>query len=285
MAVTRDQIIGAAEQLNADGVYPSIKAVREKLGGGSDSTISPVLRDWRINREKTKNTLLEMPPKIKQVFDKAGAQLWQTAAAMAGTDLQQCREQIRTLETERDAALAELEKYRLKIANLDEKLKDQGEQILRLEKHVANASRAEGRLQGEMKEKHEQIEIARKDAERERDRRREVEYLNVEYQKEIAELDAALRLLRVQVKPRDESDPFGVEAFLSEDRDTPDSQELEKSIIKYVTGLVERGLTYPQISQKLNDDRYHVPGGKRYWTWQLVQKYHKMGANPHRNSA
>src|SRR5690606_40605394 len=65
MAISKQEIIDAAEQLVAEGVNPSMQAVRERLGGGSFATISPVLREWKENREATTVAVLEMPSDVK----------------------------------------------------------------------------------------------------------------------------------------------------------------------------------------------------------------------------
>lgn len=44
--VTNDQITAAIEQLNAEGVKPTIRAVREHLGAGSPNRIQPLLAAW-----------------------------------------------------------------------------------------------------------------------------------------------------------------------------------------------------------------------------------------------
>ena len=44
--VTNDQINAAIEQLNAEGIKPTIRAVRERLGAGSPNRIQPLLAAW-----------------------------------------------------------------------------------------------------------------------------------------------------------------------------------------------------------------------------------------------
>lgn len=44
--VTNEQIKHAIEQLNAEGVKPTIRAVRERLGAGSPNRIQPLLAAW-----------------------------------------------------------------------------------------------------------------------------------------------------------------------------------------------------------------------------------------------
>lgn len=44
--VTNEQIKHAIEQLNGEGVKPTIRAVRERLGAGSPNRIQPLLAEW-----------------------------------------------------------------------------------------------------------------------------------------------------------------------------------------------------------------------------------------------
>ncbi len=68
MAITKDQIIEAAEALKSAGVNPSMAAVRERLGGGSFATISPVLREWRESQEQRATVAIEMPAEAKPLW-------------------------------------------------------------------------------------------------------------------------------------------------------------------------------------------------------------------------
>ena len=50
MAITRERIWTAADQLDAEGDRPTLAAIRKKLGGGSYSTISEAMRPCRPSR-------------------------------------------------------------------------------------------------------------------------------------------------------------------------------------------------------------------------------------------
>jgi len=49
--VTNEQINHAIEQLNSEGVRPTIRAVRERLGSGSPNRIQPILAAWHDNNK------------------------------------------------------------------------------------------------------------------------------------------------------------------------------------------------------------------------------------------
>ena len=47
MAITKQDILAVADALDAEGVKPTLAAVRKKLGGGSFSTISEAMKEWK----------------------------------------------------------------------------------------------------------------------------------------------------------------------------------------------------------------------------------------------
>lgn len=59
MAASREQILEAADQIAAEGQRPTLDAVR-KITGGSYSTISPVLNEWKA-QQKTNTTPIQEP--------------------------------------------------------------------------------------------------------------------------------------------------------------------------------------------------------------------------------
>ena len=62
MAVTKEQIIAAADQIAAAGERPTLEAVRQ-IVGGSYTTISPVLNEWKA-RQKEATAPLREPAEI-----------------------------------------------------------------------------------------------------------------------------------------------------------------------------------------------------------------------------
>ena len=65
MAINREDIIRAAEELERNGISPTMAAVRDHLGGGSFATISPVLRGWKESRKAAQTIVIEMPGELK----------------------------------------------------------------------------------------------------------------------------------------------------------------------------------------------------------------------------
>ena len=66
----KQKIMACADELVASGINePTNDQVRERLGGGSLSHISPVMREWRGNRKDAVVVALDMPTELKNVVD------------------------------------------------------------------------------------------------------------------------------------------------------------------------------------------------------------------------
>jgi hypothetical protein len=43
----KDKIFALCDELNATGIKPTLEKVRDALGGGSFSSINPILKEWK----------------------------------------------------------------------------------------------------------------------------------------------------------------------------------------------------------------------------------------------
>ena len=50
MAITREQIWNAADEIDAAGQNPTLAAVRKAVGGGSFTTIQDAMTEWKARR-------------------------------------------------------------------------------------------------------------------------------------------------------------------------------------------------------------------------------------------
>lgn len=110
----RARIEAAAGDLVSEGVTnPTNEQVRQKLGGGSLSHISPVMREWRQKRREQAAVVVQPVPESlqRQAVDLA-ARLWQQAREQASADTVAGREQanadIAQADEQRDEALDEV---------------------------------------------------------------------------------------------------------------------------------------------------------------------------------
>lgn len=154
MAITRDEIIQAAEALERDGEKATMASVREFLGGGSFATISPVLREWKEGRKSTQSVVLEMPGELKAVMERQGSEFWQAASRLAN-------EKLITVQTEADNAVADAQAERdetlQEVARLESAMANLGEQVLSADKQKEEAQAAHNQLQTETIRLHEKL--------------------------------------------------------------------------------------------------------------------------------
>ncbi|MDU1953683.1 MAG: DNA-binding protein [Atlantibacter hermannii] len=130
----------AAALIAAGNLNPTNEQVRQHLGGGSLSHISPVMRAFRARqREQT----APLPPELAQLLTGQLGLLWQAAVKQAEAEALAAREQadddIARADQERDEALAnvaalksELAVLREVVAERDRLLQEVREQVDRL---------------------------------------------------------------------------------------------------------------------------------------------------------
>lgn len=82
MRLKTEDILAAAEELFAEtGEAPTIRAVRDRLGRGSMSTITSVMSAWRQERER----LAQVPAPVVVACMRAAGQIWhEVQARMSG---------------------------------------------------------------------------------------------------------------------------------------------------------------------------------------------------------
>ena len=111
MAITREQILETANQLQAQGIKPTQTNVRESLGGGSFTTISEVLREWRADQDQTAQLQqVVIPSDITDRTQVLIAQVWETAQTLANDRLVKEREALEHKEALINAEIDEANK-------------------------------------------------------------------------------------------------------------------------------------------------------------------------------
>nr|WP_139102374.1 DNA-binding protein [Serratia sp. 14-2641] len=120
------RIEDAAAALIAAGTpNPTNEQVRQHLGGGSLSHISPVMRAFRARqRERASEQAPALPPELLQLLTGQLGLLWQAACKQADADTLAAREQadadIAQADQERDTALAQVATLESELAVLRE---------------------------------------------------------------------------------------------------------------------------------------------------------------------
>jgi chromosome segregation ATPase len=148
MALTKDQIFKAADELAAGGQPPTLAKVRAALGGGSFTTISEVMTEWKAHQAaKTTPATLEPPPEaVAQRTAALSAEIWTLALTMANARLAGEREALEAARAETDAARREAAELADQVAGELETVKTRCaelSQMVETSKAEAQASRAE----------------------------------------------------------------------------------------------------------------------------------------------
>ena len=111
MAITREQILETASKLAEQGIKPTQTNVREALGGGSFTTISEVLREWRQEQDQTAQLqAVVIPADITDRTQVLIAQVWETAQSLANDRLIKEREALEHKEALINAEIDESNK-------------------------------------------------------------------------------------------------------------------------------------------------------------------------------
>lgn len=112
MALTTEQIHAAADSLDAEGVRPTLAAVRKRLGAGSFTTISEAMSSWRSARDAAAAVKAgePVPDDVAERGTVLVREVWAAAQAAAATRVAAERDELAAsraeLEAMRDEAVA-----------------------------------------------------------------------------------------------------------------------------------------------------------------------------------
>lgn len=132
MPITNEQVFQTADELAANGQDPTLAAIRRTLGGGSFTTISEAMKEWRKRRQAAEFTPREPPPEsINKRLSELGAELWAAASEAARgrlqaerADLEKVRYDIERQQIEAaemaDQMNSEIEQLRARVLSLDD---------------------------------------------------------------------------------------------------------------------------------------------------------------------
>jgi DNA repair exonuclease SbcCD ATPase subunit len=112
---TKDEIWAAAQALADAGERPTLAAVRKAVGGGSFTTISEAMAEWRARQEQPKVEIDPAPERIGVQAAELASSIWAQASALAHEKLQAERVAL-------EASRQELEQERAEAAELADSL-------------------------------------------------------------------------------------------------------------------------------------------------------------------
>ncbi len=158
MAVTREQIFAVADELDTAGQKPTLAAVRKALGGGSFTTISEAMNEWRARKASQAAPIREPAPQaVADRLAEAGAEIWSLALELANARLASEREAL-------EQARQEAEQARREAAELADQLTGELDEararIEALERERREAEQTAAGLRGQLAEAQEQAHTA-----------------------------------------------------------------------------------------------------------------------------
>ena len=131
MAISKEQIFAVADELDAAGQNPTLAAVRKAVGGGSFTTISDAMNEWKARKAAKETPLREPAPNgIAERLTEFGTEVWAFALELANGRLAAERESLEAarveLEAEKqeaaelaDQVTAELEEAKGRLSSLE----------------------------------------------------------------------------------------------------------------------------------------------------------------------
>ena len=140
MAITKDQIFAVADELDAAGQNPTLAAVRKAIGGGSFTTISEGMTEWKARKAAKEQPLREPAPMaIAERLGELGADIWSMALELANGRLASEREAL-------EGARLQLEAERAEAAEMADQVTAELEEA---KANLAQAMSAEAKARGE----------------------------------------------------------------------------------------------------------------------------------------
>ena len=137
MALTIQQVHNTADQLQGQGIKPTLAEVRKALGGGSFTTISEAMKSWRQdNQEEAQLRQVELPSGITERLQTLGADMWQTAIDIANDRLVKDREALESIKAK---AQAETDEAQEAVKTLES---EQADLLVQLDEVTATAEAA-----------------------------------------------------------------------------------------------------------------------------------------------
>jgi chromosome segregation ATPase len=192
----KERIVEAANSLVAEGnENPTNEQVRERMGSGSLSHISPVMREWRESQKARVVAALEIPSELKKAIETSLSQVWTAASKLASATVEKIQQEaqanIDAAAHERDEALNEISRLETRIADLLTLEHEQGEEIQKLKSDLDAAQGENARFQTELAalsarvdERNEQIKGLKEELKEARDDNKSLQAELVEIAKE-----------------------------------------------------------------------------------------------------
>lgn len=209
--ITFEQIAAVADAMKIEGVKPTSRAVRERLGNtGSMGTINKLLQRWKSGQERQVSAALVLPPALQRVLLEFMDNELTSARTTLEAELADQQQEASDLATENERQVIENE--------------SQAETIELLRAEVSTHQGRAGQLESD-------LVVARDEAARERSGA------------ELARTELAKAQLRLEAMPRLEADLVAVRASLDIERAARVAAEQQAAVLTAKLEATERRAT------------------------------------------
>ena len=209
--ITCEQITAVADAMKMEGVKPTSRAVRERLGNtGSMGTINQLLGRWKSGQERQISAALVLPPALQRVLLEFMDNELTAARTTLEAELAEQQQEAADLATENERQVVENDA--------------QAEAIESLRADVAAHRGRAGQLESD-------LAVARDEAVRER------------AGAELARTELAKAQLRLEAMPRLEADLVAVRAVLETERTGRQQAEQSAAVLAAKLEAAERRAT------------------------------------------
>ena len=209
--ITFEQITAVADAMKMEGVKPTSRAVRERLGNtGSMGTINKLLGRWKSGQERQISAALVLPPALQRVLLEFMDNELTAARTTLEAELAEQLQEVADLATENERQVVEND--------------TQAEAIESLRADVAAHQGRAGQLESD-------LAVARDEAVRERSGA------------ELARTELAKAQLRLEAMPRLEADLVAVRAVLETERTGRQQAEQSAAVLAAKLEAAERRAT------------------------------------------
>lgn len=139
MAITTQDIHATADKIAGEGGNPTLAAVRKALGGGSFTTISEAMQEWKSkNQAQTASPIREAAPaSIGERLTAFGSEIWSISLEMANARLQSEREALeqarQEMELTQQEAIALADQLNAELEQAQATIDQQAQEIAKAE--------------------------------------------------------------------------------------------------------------------------------------------------------
>lgn len=149
--ITKEQIFAAAEAIQAEGKNPTLAAVRAAVGGGSFTTISEAMTEWKAAQAVSDTPIREpLPPALDEAAARLMFDVWGVAMGMANDRLKSEREALEMARVEHEQAQAETAEMADQLADEIDALRMENESLKQtLEESIQDTIKAREELHAE----------------------------------------------------------------------------------------------------------------------------------------